>query len=104
MTNESENALPIDDKFWEHARHQPFKIVIKLDDDSGINVLGALYDIYRMIDKDKDLAKFLVTSMAAVMLASKDGKAKEIMDEVLIQAAAHDMDKELEKLFREERG
>lgn len=104
MTNESENALPLNEKFWEHVKHAPVKIVVKIDEEHGINMLTGLYDIYRMIEKDKEIAKFLVTSMAAVMFAGQHGKAKEVFDEVLVQAATHDMDKELEKLIREERG
>jgi hypothetical protein len=102
LTNESENALPLDDNFWEHAAHLDFKMVINLSPTKSINILQALYDVYKSIDKDPDGAKFLITGLAGLMLSAKYGKTDEVYTEIMVEAARKDMDQGLEELLNEE--
>lgn len=101
MTNESENALPMDDKFWEHANHLDFDIVIKLSEDKYINILTALHDVYEAIDRDPQEAKFLATSIAGLLLASRYGKTDEVYEEMVVHAAKKSMDQGLRNLLNE---
>lgn len=101
MTNESENALPMDDKFWEHANHLDFDIVIKLSEDKYINILTALHDVYEAIDRDPQEAKFLATSIAGLLLASRYGKTDEVYEEMVVHAAKKSMDQGLRDLLNE---
>lgn len=101
MTNESENALPLDDRFWEHASHLDFKMVINLSPTKSINILQALYDVYSAIDTDPEEAKFLITGLAGLMLSSKYGKTDEVYTEMVVNAARKDMDAALEDLLNE---
>ena len=101
MTNESENALPMDDSFWEHANHLDFDMVIKLSEDKYINMLKALHDVYEAIDRDPEEGKFLVTSIAGLMLSSKYGKTDKVYEEMLVQAARKSMDEGLKELLSE---
>lgn len=101
MTNESENALPLNEKFWEHADHLDFDMVIKLSEDKYINILTALHDVYEAIDKDPEGAKFLATSIAGLLLSSKYGKTDEVYEEMVVQAAKKNMDQGLKELLSE---
>ena len=101
MTNESENALPMDDSFWEHADHLDFDMVIQLSDKKHLNILRALHDVYEMIDVEPEEAKFLVTGLAALMLSSKYGKTDEVFNEIVVQVAKKDMEVELRELLNE---
>lgn len=101
MTNESENALPLNEKFWEHADHLDFDMVIKLSEDKYINILTALHDVYEAIDRDPEEAKFLATSIAGLLLSSKYGKTDEVYEEMVVQAAKKNMDQGLRDLLNE---
>ncbi len=101
MTNESENALPMDDSFWEHADHLDFDMIIQLSEQKHLNILHALHDVYLAIDEDPDEAKFLVTGIAALMLSSKYGKTDDVYNEIVVQIAKKDMDIELRELLNE---
>lgn len=101
MTNESENALPMDDKFWQHAEHLDFDMVIKLSEDKYLNILTALHDVYEAIDRDTEEAKFLCTSIAGLMLSSKYGKTDEVYEEMVVHAAKKNMDEGLKELLSE---
>jgi len=102
LTNESENALPLDDSFWEHTSHLDFKMVINLSETKSINILQALYDVYSTIDSDPEEAKYLITGLAGLMLSSKYGKTDEVYTEMMVEAARKDMDAGLEELLNEE--
>ena len=101
MTNESENALPMDDKFWEHATHLDFDMVIKLSDTRYMNILTALHDVYEAIDRDPEEAKFLITSIAGLMLSSKYGKTEDVYNEMVIHQAKKVMDEGLKEILNE---
>ena len=101
LTNESENALPLDDNFWEHAAHLDFKMVINLSSTKSINILQALYDVYSCIDEEPEEAKMLITGLAGLMLSSKYGKTDEVYTDMIVNAARKDMDKGLEELLNE---
>lgn len=102
LTNESENALPLDDQFWEHTSHLDFKMVINLSPTKSINILQAFYDIYSTIDENPEEAKYLITGLAGLMLSSKYGKTDEVYTEMMVSAARKDMDAGLEELLNEE--
>lgn len=101
LMNESENALPIDDRFWEHIQHLNFDMVIQLSENKYINILKALQDVYDAIDRDPEEAKFLATSIAGLMLSSKYGKTDEVYNEMVVYAATKSMDQGLKELLSE---
>ena len=101
MTNESEDALPLNEDFWLHTEHLDFDMVIKLSEDKYINILTALHDVYEAIDRDPEEAKFLATSIAGLLLSSKYGKTDEVYEEMVVQAAKKNMDQGLKELLSE---
>ena len=102
MTNESENALPLNDEFWEHVQHLDFKVAIKLDNEKYLNIMAALESIYTLIKDDRtEDAAFFVTGLAAAMLASKYGKSQQVFDDMMVRIFKEDMDKGLEEILSE---
>jgi hypothetical protein len=102
LTNESENALPLDDSFWEHAKHLDFKVTVQLDGDKYLNILHALESIYELIKEDKlEDAMFFITGLAATMLAAKYGKSQDILNEMIVKVLNESMDDELKELLDE---
>lgn len=102
MTNESENALPLDETFWDHIEHSGFTIGIPVSDDKMMNVLEVLHDIYDTIDSDPDEGRKLIIMMAAILVASKDGQADKVWEELSVQESMKDLDLTLKEILDEE--
>lgn len=102
MTNESENALPLDESFWEHWHHTKVGVGIPVSETKTMNVLAVLEDIYYTIDKNVDEAKRLIIMMAAILLASKDDQAEEIWAEMVVSESMLELDESLKEILDEE--
>lgn len=102
MTNESENALPLDETFWEHIEHSNFTIGIPVSEDKMMNVLEVLHDIYDTIEDDPDEGRKLIIMMAAILVASKDGHADKVWEELSVQESMKDLDLALKEILNEE--
>lgn len=102
MTNESENALPLDSSFWEAAKHNEFYIGIPVSSKKMLNIIGALEDIYRTIDSDPVEAKECLVMLGAIFVASSHGKADEVWEEFAVRESMKSFDKGLEKILNEE--
>jgi CO dehydrogenase/acetyl-CoA synthase delta subunit len=91
--SESENALPLDDSFWDHIEHMDFAIAIPVSENKMLDIISALRDVYETIcDDELDEAKMCVTALAAILVASKYGKAEEVLEEFSIKEAMRDFD------------
>jgi hypothetical protein len=102
LTNESENALPLDDSFWEHVKHLDFQVGIQLEPDKYLNIINALESIYDLIKKgENEDAKFFITGLAATLLAGKYGKSQDVLNEMIVRILNENMDHELRKLLDE---
>ena len=101
MTNESENALPLDETFWNHIEHCGFSIGIPVSEHKMMNVLEVLRDIYDTIEDDPDEGRKLVIMMAAILIASKDGKADKVWEELSVQESMKDLDITLKEILDE---
>jgi hypothetical protein len=100
--NESENALPLDDTFWTHIEHSNFTIGIPVSDNKMMNVLGVLHDIYDTIEDDPEEGRRLIIMMAAILVASKDGRADIVWEELSVQESMRDLDSTLKEILDEE--
>ena len=99
--NESENALPLDDTFWTHIEHSNFTIGIPVSDNKMMNVLGVLRDIYDTIEDDPEEGRRLIIMMAAILVASKDGRADIVWEELSVQESMRDLDSTLKEILDE---
>ena len=101
--SESESALPLDDSFWEHIEHMDFAIAIPVSDTRMLDIISALRDVYETIcEGELDEAKMCVTALAAILVASKYGKAAEVWEEFSIKEAMRDFDDHMKEILDEE--
>jgi CO dehydrogenase/acetyl-CoA synthase delta subunit len=101
--SESENALPLDESFWEHIEHMDFAIAIPVSENKMLDIISALRDVYETIcDEELDEAKMCVTALAAILVASKYGKAEEVLEEFSIKEAMRDFDIHMKGILDEE--
>ena len=101
--SESENALPLDDTFWDHVEHMDFAIAIPVSENKMLDIISALRDVYETIcDEELDEAKMCVTALAAILVASKYGKAEEVLEEFSIKEAMRDFDIHMKGILDEE--
>ena len=99
--NESENALPLDSSFWKHTEHLDFTIGIPISETRMMDVIQVLQDIYETLEEDVEEGKKLVIAMAAILVASRDGKADAIWEELSIQEAMKDVDMHIKDILNE---
>ena len=100
--SESNNALPLDKNFWEHIQHIDFHVVIPVAEDRMLNIVDALYDVYNIIcSGNQARAEKSVTALAAILVASKYGKATEVWEEYSVQEAMTTFDKSLTEILGE---
>jgi CO dehydrogenase/acetyl-CoA synthase delta subunit len=100
--SESENALPLDDSFWDHIEHMDFAIAIPVSENKMLDIISALRDVYETIcDDELDEAKMCVTALAAILVASKYGKAEEVLEEFSIKEAMRDFDDHMREILDE---
>ena len=101
MTNESENAFPLDDAIWERIQHMEKGIQIPISETKALNILLALHEIYLTIDKDTESAKGLLTGLAGIFVAASVGKADRIWEDIHVQESMKDLDQGLRKILDE---
>jgi hypothetical protein len=66
-----------------------------------MDVIQVLQDIYETLEDDVEEGKKLVIAMAAILVASKDGKADAIWEELSIQEAMKDVDSHIKDILNE---
>lgn len=102
--SESNNALPLDKSFWEHIQHIDFHVVIPVAEDRMLNIVDALHDVYNIIcSGDQARAEKSVTALAAILVASKYGKATEVWEEYSVQEAMAQFDSSLKGVLDDNR-
>lgn len=99
--NESENALPLDNSFWQHVEHLNFTVGIPVSETRMMDVIQVMHDIYDTINEDTEDAKRLIIAMAAILIASKDGNADAIWEQFAIDEAMKNVDKHIEEILNE---
>ena len=67
-----------------------------------MNVLEVLRDIYDTIEDDPDEGRKLIIMMAAILVASKDGHADKVWEELSVQESMKDLDLTLKEILDEE--
>ena len=102
MTNESENALPMDNSIWNHIKHMDMSIGIPVSDNKTLDILAALEDIFYAIEDDPDDARKCVISLAAIFVASSVGKADVVWQEFAVREAMESLDESLKEILDEE--
>lgn len=101
--SESENALPLDDSFWDHVDTLDFAITIPVSENRMLDIVNALRDIYdTLVEGDIEDAKMCTTALAAILVASRYGKADEVWEEFSVREAMTNIDSHLKEILNEE--
>lgn len=101
LTDESENVLPLDSSFWDYARDTEYSVAIPVSSKKMLNIIGALEDIYHTISEDPDEAKECLVMMAAIFVASSQGRADEIWEEFAVRESMKSFDTDLKEILNE---
>jgi hypothetical protein len=104
--SESENVLPpFDSTFWDHIEHIDFAIGIPVSENRLLDIIGALHDIHdTLLEGNLEDAKMCTTALAAILVASKYGKAEEVWEEFSIKEAMVNFDDHMKEILDEEQG
>lgn len=101
--SESENALPLDDSFWDHVDTLDFAITIPVSENRMLDIVNALRDIYdTLVEGDIEDAKMCTTALAAILVASRYGKADEVWEEFSVREAMTNIDSHIKEILSEE--
>jgi hypothetical protein len=101
LTDESKNAFPLDNKFWEYAKTNEYSIGIPVSDKKLLNIVGALEDIYHTIDEDPEESKECLIMLAAIFVASSVGRADEVWEEFAVRESMKSFDTDLKEILNE---
>ena len=66
-----------------------------------MDLIQVLKDIYFAVGDDVEEGKKLIITMAAILVASKDGKADKIWEELSVQEAMKDVDMHIKDILNE---
>jgi hypothetical protein len=66
-----------------------------------MDVIQVLQDIYETLEENVEEGKQLVIAMAAILVASRDGKADAIWEELSIQEAMKNVDSHIKDILNE---
>lgn len=99
--NESENVSLDNEKVWDYIKDNPLLLGLPISDNKGLDLLSAMRDVYLEMDKDVYKAKVLLTLLATVLVATSQGDGDEVIEEVLVQDAMFNLDKELKGVLDE---
>ena len=82
--SESEIVLRLDESIWEHIEHMEGSVGIQVTEDKALDLLGALYDIYHVLNRDQDQARELLIGLAALLVAAPLGQADKVWQELVV--------------------
>ena len=102
LTNESDNALPLDKSLWEHIEHMGYSVGIEVSENKSLDILYALHDIYEVIDTNPEEAKECILALACILVATSTGNGDNVWTEVTVQQNTKDMDLKLKEMLNEE--
>jgi hypothetical protein len=101
--SESENASVSPEDIWDYIKDNPKIIGMPITEHKGLDLLSALRDIYQVSQKDLEMAQRMLTMLAYLLVAVSQGEGEELVEEVLIQGAMIDFEKEIGKILDEGR-
>jgi hypothetical protein len=99
--SESDSALPLDSTIWQHIAHMDFTIGIPVSENKTLNILGALEDLYDVVDKDPEEAKQCIIALAAIFVASRHDKADLVWEELSVQESMAKFDEGIREILNE---
>lgn len=100
--SESENvSQDKEDTVWEFIKNNPHIFGLPITEKRGIDLLGALKDIYEINKIDQHSAQQLLTLLATILVAATQGEGEEVIEEVMVQDAMLNFDKKIREVIDE---
>jgi hypothetical protein len=99
--NELENVSDETDEFWEFIKNNKRMVGIPINNSTGLDILSALRDVHEIISSNPDGAKKMLTLLATVIFSSATGEGTNIVNEIQINAAMENLDKNLTEILNE---
>lgn len=99
--NESTESFDAE-SIWEFIRDNPRIMGIHISEEKSLDLLSALADIYKVLSKNKITeAKYMMTMIASVLVATASGTAEEIINEIMVQESMETFDKSMKEILSE---
>ena len=99
--NESSESFDAED-IWEYIKSNPKIVGIQVSQEKSLDLLSALADVYKQLEKDNVIeAKYMMTMLASVLMATTTGTADEIVNEIMIQESMETFDQSIKEILNE---
>jgi len=103
MTESTSASQPVNkEDIWDYIRDNPRILGLPISENNGLDLISALRDIWVEMQTNPKAASEMLTIMVSVILASIMGHGEEAVEEVLVQDAMFNFDKEAKKVLDEE--
>lgn len=100
--SESENvSMDNTEGVWDYIKENPLILGLPLSESKGIDLLSALKDVYEANKRDQQTAQMLLTLLANVLVAAAQGDGEEVVEEVIVQDAMLEFDKQVKEILNE---
>lgn len=99
--SESEDVSAEEADIWEYVKNNKQLIGFPLSDNSGLDILSALADVYENIDKDPTGSKKMLTLIVTVMLSAISGEGDKVVSEIRVSSAMENFDESIKEILNE---
>ena len=95
------DAFQHNDKFWDYVKDNPLLIGISVSDKKGLDLLSALRDVREAYKNSTEVGDTMLTLLGTLLAGVASGDGDEMVEEVLVQEAMIDIDKEIKGVLDE---
>ena len=99
--SESEIVLPLDENIWEHVANMDGSVGIRLSEETVLDLLGALYDIYHVSKEDINEAQDLLIGLAALLVAAPLDQANKVWEELQVRSSMKNFELSIKEVLDE---
>lgn len=102
MTESSNVSQPVNkNDIWDYIKDNPRMLGFPLSEKNGLDIFNALRDIWLEIERNPKAAANMLTILVSVIMASVMGHGDEAVEEVLVQDAMFNFDREAKDVLDE---
>jgi len=99
--NESGESFDAE-QIWDYIKDNPRLVGIQVSGEKSLDLLSALADIYKSLNADRVIeAKYMMTMLASVLLATANGTVDEIVNEIMVQESMETFDESIKEILNE---
>ena len=99
--SELENVSDEVQRMWDYIKENKKLMGIPLTNNSGLDILNVLRDVYESIDVDTEDAKRKLTLVATIILSAVNGDADVIVNEIKVKSAMENFDNSITEILNE---